>query len=317
MKSWNSLSEPATLPCKLGADMLWRKLIFYLGEFTKARDHAEAGIAAYDRTEHSFPNWPGGHPGEQCYSWAALAAWVVGFPDQARQLSEEALALTTRKSSQPFFHATALSFATLVHVFRRDAPSAQASAELSMGFCADERIPFWLERGHVVHGWALAVQGEAEAGIVEAVGGVEAFGAFGVKSLTSHMLSLEAEVYAGLGRSDEALSAIGLAFDVMDENRGPWWEGELHRLRGELLLAQSTDHSASAEASFREALDVARRQEARSLELRAATSLARLWAGRGKRAEARDLLAPIYDWFSEGFDTADLKDAKALLDQLH
>ena len=289
---------------------------FYLGDFTAAQTHADAGIAAYDRKEHSFPNWPGGHPGEQCYIWSALATWMLGFPGRAHQLIEEAIALASGEESSPFSLANTLAFAALIHVFRREAPSAQIRTEASMEICREQRIPFWLEWGRVVHGWAIAAQGQGEEGIGEVCRGLEAFRALGSKGLTAILLTLQAEVFAGLGRPAEALSATAEAFDMMGRNKGPWWEAELHRITGELVLAQRGDGYAQAEKAFSQALDTACHQEAKSLELRAAMSLARLSQVQGKADEARDLLAPIYDWFTEGFDTPDLKDAKTLLEEL-
>ncbi len=130
------------------------------------------------------------------------------------------------------------------------------------------------------------------------------------------MLALQAEVYAGLGRPGEALSAIEEAFEIMAGNKGPWWEAELHRLTGELMLARQDGDHGEAEKAFSRALDTARHQEAKSLELRAAMSLARLWQAQGKTTAARDLLAPVYGWFTEGFETPDLQEAKALLEAL-
>ncbi|MEE8455217.1 MAG: AAA family ATPase, partial [Limibaculum sp.] len=289
---------------------------FYLGEFTAARTHADAGIAAYDRNEHSFPNWPGGNPGEQCYIWSALATWMLGFPGRAHQLIEEAIALASGEESSPFSLANTLALAALIHVFRREAPSAQARTEASMKICLEQRIPFWLEWGRVVHGWALAAQGQGEEGIGEVCRGLEAFRALGSKGLTAFLLTLQAEVFAGLGRPAEAFSATAEAFDMMERNKGPWWEAELHRLRGELMQAQRDGDCAEAEKAFSRALTTARHQEAKSLELRAAMSLACLWQAQGKADEARDLLAPVYGRFTEGFDTPDLIEAKVLLDEL-
>ncbi len=289
---------------------------FYLGEFTAARMHGEAGLAAYDPKEHSFPNWPGAHPGQICYFWAASAAWMLGFPDRAFQLIEEALALASKKESLPYNLANTLAFAALVHVFRREAANAHARTETTIEICLEQGITYWLEWARVVHGWALAAQGQGEDGITEVGRGLEAFRAQKSAILTPNLLALQAEVYAGLGRPGEALSTIGEAFDIMEINLGPWWEAELHRLTGEFVLAQHDGDHGEAEKAFSRALDTARRQEAKSLELRAATSLARLWQAQGKADEARDLLAPIYGWFTEGFDTADLKDAKARLEEL-
>jgi predicted ATPase len=185
-----------------------------------------------------------------------------------------------------------------------------------MELCLEERIPFWLEWGRVVHGWALAAQGQGEDGITEVRLGLEAFRALRTRSMTCHLLALQAEVCAGLGQLGGAHSAIGEAFDIMERNKGPWWEAELHRMTGQLVLAQRGDDHAEAEKAFSRALTTARHQEAKSLELRAAMSLARLWQAQGKANEARDLLTPVYGWFTEGFDTPDLIEAKVLLDEL-
>ncbi|MDX1487815.1 MAG: adenylate/guanylate cyclase domain-containing protein, partial [Acidiferrobacterales bacterium] len=200
---------------------------FYLGEFTAARTHADAGIAGYDRKQHSFLNWPGGHPGEQCYIWSALATWMLGFPGRAHQLVEEAIALASGEESSPFSLANTLAFAALIHVLRREPSSAQARIEASMEICLEQRIPFWLEWGRVVHGWALAAQGQGEEGIDEVCCGLEAFRALGSKGLTALLLTLQAEVFGGLGKPAEALSATSEAFDMMKRNKGPWWEAEL------------------------------------------------------------------------------------------
>jgi predicted ATPase len=131
-----------------------------------------------------------------------------------------------------------------------------------------------------------------------------------------YFLALLAEAYGTMGQPDVGLMALAEALTLVDATSERWYEPELHRLKGELLLQQSADHHATAQACFQHALDVARAQQARSLELRAATSLARLWQQQGKRAEAYQLLAEVYGWFTEGFDTADLQEAKALLDEL-
>ncbi len=245
-----------------------------------------------------------------------MSTWALGFPDRASERIEEAVALASGEGSQPFSLANTLAFAALLHVFRREAPSAQARTETSMQICLEQRIPFWLEWGRVLHGWAIAAQGEGEDGIAEVRRGLEAFRALTSRTMTANLLALQAEVYAGLGRPGEALSAIDEGFATMQLNGELWWEAELHRLTGDIVLAQHDGNQAEAEMAFSRALSTAHNQEARSLELRAATSLARLWQSQDKAGEARDLLAPIYGWFTEGFGTADLKDAKALLDEL-
>ena len=146
--------------------------------------------------------------------------------------------------------------------------------------------------------------------------GLAALRATGAEMLRPYYLALLAEAYAQVGQPEAGLTVLAEALAVVDNTGERRWEAELYRLKGELLLARSAEQHAEAEACFHQALDIARRQQAKSLELRAAMSLSRLWQQQGKRAEARELLAPIYGWFTEGFDTADLREAKALLDAL-
>src|SRR5262249_13154427 len=173
-------------------------------------------------------------------------------------------------------------------------------------------------------GWALAQryaergagQGQREEGMAQMQQGLAAWHATGAAVFRPYGLALLAEAYAQVGRCQEGLTLLAEALALTNDREERRWEAELYRLKGELLLACSAEHHAEAETCFRQALDVARHQEAKSWELRAATSLSRLWQQQGKRAEARALLAPIYGWFTEGFDTADLEEAKALLDKL-
>ena len=175
-----------------------------------------------------------------------------------------------------------------------------------------------------MRGWALteryaepgAGQGQGEEGIAQIHQGLAAWGATGAKVFRPYGLTLLAEAYAKVGQREAGLIRLAEALAVVDDTGERRWEVELHRLKGELLLAHSAAHDAEAEACFRQALDTARRQQAKSWELRAAMSLSRLWQRQGKRTEAHELLASIYDWFTEGFDTADLQEAKALLEEL-
>jgi predicted ATPase len=174
----------------------------------------------------------------------------------------------------------------------------------------------WAAHGAVVHGWAVGEGGAAEIGIAELRQGLAAIEAMGVQQHTPGFLGLLARLHLATKNFGEALAALDEALARVDRLEERWFEADLLRLKGEALLNVRPDQSAEAEACFHQALGVARDQGARLWELRAATSLARLWRDQGNRAEARDLLAPVYGWFTEGFDTADLKDAKALLDEL-
>jgi predicted ATPase len=167
-----------------------------------------------------------------------------------------------------------------------------------------------------LRGWALAMQGQGEAGMVQVRQGIAAYRATGAALFVPYLWTLVAEVADHLGRTEDGLQALAEAHTLVEQQEERWWEAEICRLRGLLLLQQPGTPPAEAEAWLQRALDVARRQEAKSLELRAAMSLARLWQRQGKRAEAYELLVPVYGWFTEGFDTPDLQEAKALLDAL-
>jgi predicted ATPase len=177
------------------------------------------------------------------------------------------------------------------------------------------RIPNWSASATVLHGWALATEGEVAAGMAEMRQGADAERAMGVLLFRPSFLGLLADTCIRADSPTEALTLLAEALAIVDRMDVRWFEGELHRLRGEALLRSGAE-VADAEASFRRAIEVARGHGARWWELRAATSLARLWEGRGRRWQARDLLAPVHAEFTEGFDTPDLIEAKALLDAL-
>ena len=203
-----------------------------------------------------------------------------------------------------------------MHQFRREAPAAREQAEAAMALTTEQRLAERLARSTVIYGWALATQGQGEQGIAEMRRGLAAFLDTGAKMFHPYFLGLLAEAYGESGDPEEGLSLLNEALDVMDTTEWRYYEAELHRLKGAFFLRQAVPDSAQAEACFDQALDIARQQQAKSWELRAATSLARLWQQQDKRQDAYDLLAPVYGWFTEGFDTADLKDAKALLETL-
>ena len=171
-------------------------------------------------------------------------------------------------------------------------------------------------RGAILRGWALVQQGQAQEGIEQMDQGLVAYRATGAELLRTYYLGLLAEVYGTMEQPEAGLTALAEALTLADTTGERWYESEIYRLKGELLLQQHTDNQAESEHCFQQAISIARSQQAKSWELRASTSLAKLWQQQGKRQEAYDLLAPVYHWFTEGFDTADLKDAKGLLDVL-
>jgi class 3 adenylate cyclase/predicted ATPase len=297
------------------AHMMLAEGLLYLGEFVRARMHAEEGIALYDPQQHRAQAFRyGNDPGVCCRAFAALALWVLGYPGQALQRSEEALAWA-QELAHPFSLGVALNQAAYVHQFRREGALTQARAEATIALATEQGFALWLALGPIVRGWALAEQGQAADGLVQLRQGLAAWKAIEAHP-RSYGLVLLASVYGKVGQPEEGLRVLTEAQTAAQATGERFWEAELSRLEGELLLAPSAENHAAVEACFQQALAVARRQQAKSLELRAAMSLAHLWQQQGKRTAAHALLAPIYDWFTEGFDTADLQEAKVLLEEL-
>ena len=292
--------------------------LFSLPDLSSCRDHAEQGIALYNLDEHrSHAFLYGGHdPGVCCRANGALTLWFLGYADQALERAYDAVTLA-QELSHPFSLSIALSFSTWLHQYRQEARLAEECAEATIALCTEQGIaPHYLAAGTVLRGWALAAEGQAEEGIAEMRQGLVAWRSTGVELRGSYYLALLAEAYGHIGQAEEGLSVLAESLDLVEKTGERRWEAEIHRLKGQLLLVQSAKNAAEAEGCFNQAIDIARRQLAKSLELRAATSLARLWQGQGRSGEAQELLASVYDWFTEGFDTADLKEAKALLEEL-
>ena len=288
---------------------------FWLGAVKSAQANLEQGTALYDLGQlRSHASLYGIDPGVVCLSYSALASWALGYPEQALARSGQALALS-RELSHRHSLALALVWAAWLCQFCRDAADTRAHAEAAVSLCMEESFPLWMAMGVILRGWALAQEGQKE-GTALIRQGLADLRATGAGLWQPSFLALLAEVHAQAGLPEEGLDALAEALAITQRNGERFSEPELHRLAGDMLLQLPEPHASDAENRYCEALSVARDQEARSWELRAATSLARLWCGQGRRTEAHALLAPIYDWFTEGFDTQDLKDAKALLDEL-
>jgi predicted ATPase len=203
-----------------------------------------------------------------------------------------------------------------LHRFRREVQVAREQAEALVTLSNQHGFAQWSAGGTMMYGWALTVQGQAGEGMAQMHHGLTAWRAMGIEAGLPYWLSMLAEVYGSTGQVEAGRGVLAEALTLVDTTEERWWEAELLRLKGELLLALSTDNAAQAETCLHQALDIARRQQAKSLELRAAMSLSRLWQQQGKRAEAYQLLGETYGWFTEGFDTADLQEARALLAEL-
>jgi predicted ATPase len=289
-----------------------------LGDISASLQHVEQAIALYDPSRHRYRALISGIA---CRSQAAHALWFLGQPDQALEKSQEALSLT-QQLSRPLSLAQALAMAALLHQYVRDARTCKAQAEAAVALSTEHEFPFWRAIGTILRGWALAEMNEVETGIVEMRQGLAAFRATGAECLRPYYLALLAEVHGQAGQAQEGLNLLSEAQAVVDRNGERWWQAEIYRLKGELMLKQcrveglQAENQTEAERSLHRALDTARRQCAKSFELRATLSLARLWQKQGKRAEARSMLADIYGWFTEGFGTADLQEAKALLGEV-
>jgi predicted ATPase/class 3 adenylate cyclase len=289
--------------------------LVHLGEFSATQAHLQQGLALYDPQQHRAQALPLEIDlGVFFLAYMTRPLWLLGYPDQALQRSHEALTLA-QELTRPFSLAYALAFAAWVHQFRREGQATHARAEALCALAREQGFAFFLATGTMHRGWALAEQGQSIAGMVQIHEGLAAYRATGAEVDRAYFLALLAEVYRQGKQDDEGLTVLEEALALVDQHASVMWEAELHRLKGELLLARSIENQVEAEACFHEALEIARRQQAKSLELRAAMSLSRLWQHQGKTEQARQLLAEVYAWFTEGFDTADLKEAKALLEQ--
>ena len=290
--------------------------LLHLGELSAAQAHLQQGIALYDPQQHrALVLRLGIDLGVFFLAYMVRPLWLLGYPDQALQQSQKALTMA-QEFAHPFSLTYALFFAALGHQFRREAQAMHRRAEASYALAGEQGIAFFVALGTVLRGWALAEQGQSDAGILQMHEGMAACRTTGAEADRPYLLTLVAEAYGRGRRYDEGLAMLEEALALVEQSEERYWEAEIHRLKGELLLARSAENQVEAEACLHTALDVTRRQGAKSLELRAAMSLSRLWQRQGKHAEARELLASIYGWFTEGFDTADLQEAKALLEEL-
>ena len=290
---------------------------FYLGQLSQAHAHFERGMRLYDPHQHHALAFRYGNfdPGVACLAYAGWTLWVQGYPDQALERANEALTLA-QHLEHPYTLARGL-------IGRPSCISGAGSGQWSPR--APKRPSPWPPHSRwrscwrwdrSMRGWALAMQGQGAEGLMQLCQGLDAYRATSAAFQRPHFLSMLAEVHRSMGQPEAGLMALSEALALVEKTGERYYEAELHRLKGELLLQQAAPEMSHAETYFYHALEIARSQQAKSFELRAATSLARLWQQQGKRQEAHDLLAPVYHWFTEGFDTLDLTDAKALLDEL-
>ena len=289
---------------------------FYLGKPAMAQTHHAQVLALYTAQEpQALAVRYGLDLGVGAHSWQAWALWQLGTPTQALRHSQAARTLA-HEGSHAMSLAFALIWATVLHQFRRDVSAVHELAMDAITLATEQGFTQRVAHATVLHGWALALSGQGDVGRAAIRQGLTASLATGSMLLQPYGLGLLAETYETGGHPDEGLAVLAEAQAVMAVTGVQWYAAELSRLQGALLLRQAVPDAAQAEACLQQALALARQQQTKAWELRAAMSLSRLWQQQGKHAEARELLAPIYGWFTEGFDTADLQEAKALLEAL-
>jgi len=288
--------------------------LFSLGELTSARVHLEQGNILHDPRQHQ-PRSTEVFPGVASRSWTAWTLWLLGYPNQALQQALESLALA-QEVAHPYSLARALLLTTRFHQFRREVETVRERSETAINFATEREFAYMVARPTMYRGWALAMQGQGAEGIAQIHEGLASQRAMEAEVGRPYYLALLAEAYGKMGQIDPGLHALAEALELVATTGERWVEAELYRTQGDLLLRRSPSDACQAESAFHQALAIARHQQAKSWELRASTSLARLWQHQGKRAEARGLLAPVFNWFTEGFDTFDLQSAKVHLEEL-
>jgi class 3 adenylate cyclase/predicted ATPase len=308
-------SQPSSGPLLVGHRTLAHSLICS-GDYPAALNHSETAASLYRPEEpRDFAYHYGQNIGVGAFVQLSWALWHCGYPDQSARAADRALA-----HSRQLGHAHALShafwFAGMAAVFARDVATVYSRSNDCVAVASEHGLTLWAANGGVLQAWADAQSGQAMPGIARIRNGLAAAEATGARVYTPLFLTLLAEALALAGKIEEGLAALNDASAKSAGSGMRGWDAEIHRLRGELTGRLPHPDPARAEESFCTALAIARAQGTRGYELRAATSLARLWREQGRRTEARDLLAPLYAWFTEGFDTADLKEAKALLEEL-
>ena len=290
--------------------------LVFRGELAAGRHHLELAVPLYDIELHRpLAFHYGQDPGASTLAYLSWTEWYLGFPERALHRGDQALALA-QAVGHPLTHAFVLLYLAMSHVLRREWSAARSRAETAIQISNERGFPQTLWYCSSIYARTFIEEGHLEPHLTQLQEAVNARKAIGVTSAALFERALLAEAYGLVNRVEDGLGVLGETIDFARRTGEGFHLPELHRLKGTLLLGQSSDNRAEAEACFAEALEVARHQRARSLELRAAMSLARSWLRQGRRAEAYALLGPIHDWFTEGFDTADLRDARTLLAEL-
>jgi class 3 adenylate cyclase/predicted ATPase len=285
-------------------------------DFSAAGEHLREGIRRYapeDRDTAEVYRF-GQDPGVGCRCYLAMTDWVLGYPDRASEHARDGLVLAERLDD-PFTTGFALAFTSWVDQLRDDREGLLERARAAIRLASEKGFPYWLSIGKVMEGWAEAATSPGEATTRILRERVADHFALGTNLFMPSFLGLVADVALKAGQVEVCGDVLGEAETFLERTGELWWLSEIQRMQGELLVVRNGDN-VEAENLFQKALAFARKRDAKSLELRAAMSLAGVWQRQGKRDEGRELLAPVYGWFTEGLDTSDLKEAKALLDSL-
>jgi predicted ATPase len=288
--------------------------LMFAGRFGLSRSHLDEVHTLHDPiSHHSLMNHAGIHPRLSSQGWLGIVLFCLGYPDEGLAQSSEAVA-EARGLAHPPSLATSLSLNARLLSLLGDGAALDERTDELVAVATEQGFPFWRAQGTIFRGWVKVENADVAEGISLLRSGSTAFRATGAELWMPHYIALLARACEIAGQIEEAMTLLDDALEIVERTGERWFAAELNRHKGQLLLRRK--HAEAAEELYRTALGIAREQEAKLWELRAAVSLARLRRRQSRRAEARDLLAPVYGWFTEGFDTADLKDAKALLDEL-
>ena len=307
--------QRATVPLMIAHRIMGASSLF-TGKIADGWAQFDQAIALYDPAEHRpLATRFGQDTGVTSLCWRGLSLWVLGFPEAGLADTGHALQ-DAREIGQAAMLMFALANTSFTHIYCGNYATVSAQADEVLALADEKGALFWKAYGMINQGCVLALTGRASDAIEMLTAGITAWQTTGATIFVPVYLSYLARAHAEIGKFEEAWRCIGQAMTVVETTKEKWCEAEVHRTAGEIAVLAPEPNAAKAQAYFEHALAIAREQKAKSWELRAATSMARLWRDQGKRRQARDLLVPIYGWFTEGFDTLDLKEAKALLEEL-
>jgi predicted ATPase len=305
-----------TVPLMIGHRLMGMSLLA-TGDIAESQAHLDRSIALYDPGEHRpLAMRFGMDLRASTLSYRSFASWFLGYPEAALAAADLALK-DAREIGQAATLMYTLNFMPLTYIYCGDYAAAKAQADEVVALADEKGSLFWKAFGMMNQGWLFALTGKASDAVQMITSGITAWRSTGATLWAPLRMSHLARAYAELGQFDDAWRSVGEAITAVKTAKERWCETEIHREAGEIALMSPEADAAKAEACFERALAIARAQQAKSWELRAGMSMARLWRDQGKRQQARNLLAPVYSWFTEGFETLDLKDAKTLLDELH